>query len=133
MSAPVVVYSVTSEPVSGCDRKIDVPVYWSDPMPFSTRPSSTTRARGFPGSVNPPVRKPAGVKIWMRSWLFGASATANDPVGRDGKGKRVEDAPGLVADVDDFPDALAAGVHAVDDLAAAIEHEVLARRRPLES
>ena len=29
-------YSVTSAPVSGCDIRIDVPVYCSDPMPLST-------------------------------------------------------------------------------------------------
>ena len=32
---PRSVYSVISAPVSGCDIRIDVPVYCSDPMPFS--------------------------------------------------------------------------------------------------
>ena len=40
---PRSVYSVISAPVSGCDIRIDVPVYCSDPMPFSTALSSTTR------------------------------------------------------------------------------------------
>jgi hypothetical protein len=70
-----------SAPVSGCDIKIVVPVYCSDPMPFSTAFPITTRAFSRPGSRKPPMRKPAGVKIWMRSRLFGASATTNVPSG----------------------------------------------------
>ena len=38
-----------SAPVSGCDIRIDVPVYCSDPMPFSTAFSSTTRGFSAPG------------------------------------------------------------------------------------
>ena len=41
----------------------------------------------------------------MRSWLSGASATTNVPVRVHGEGDRVDDAPGLVADVDDLPRA----------------------------
>jgi hypothetical protein len=108
--------------VSGCDRKIDVPVYWSDPMPFSTTPSSTTRARGFPGSVNPPVRKPAGVKIWMRSWLFGASATANVPLAATAKANGLRMRPGSLP-MWTISQVLSPRRPAVDDLTAAIEHE----------
>src|SRR5438045_4953820 len=74
-------YSATSAPVSGCDIRIEVPVYCSDPMPFSTLLSRTTRAFRRPGRRNPPMRKPAGVKIWMRSRPVGASATTNVPFG----------------------------------------------------
>src|SRR5437762_4484957 len=74
-------YSATSAPVSGCDIRIEAPVYCSDPMPFSTLLSRTTRAFRRPGRRNPPMRKPAGVKIWMRSRPVGASATTKVPFG----------------------------------------------------
>ena len=82
---PLSSYSVISAPVSGCDIRIEVPVYCSDPIPFSTAFSSTTRAFNRPGSVKPPIRNPAGVKIWMRSLLFGASATTKVPFGSTAK------------------------------------------------
>ena len=70
-----------SAPVSGSDMRIEVPVYCSDPMPFNTAFSIITRAFTRPGTRNPPIRKPAGVKTWMRSRLFGASATTKVPFG----------------------------------------------------
>ena len=69
-----------------------------------------------------------GAAAAKRPAITSSARHGERPVGRDSKSKRVEDAPGLVADVDDFPGALAPGVHAVDDLTAAIEHEVLPRR-----
>ncbi len=54
-------------------------------------------------------------------------------VGRHRKRERIQDAARLVPDVDDFPGAFSTRVHAIDDLVAPIEHEVLAGRRPLES
>ena len=74
-----------SAPVSGCDIRIDVPVYCSEPMPFSTAFSITTRVFSRPGSRKPPMRNPAGVKIWIRSRLFGASATTKVPLGSTAK------------------------------------------------
>ena len=48
------------------------------PMPML---SIVTRGRNRWRTVKPPMRRPAGVKIWMRSRLFGASATTNVPFG----------------------------------------------------
>ena len=39
---PVKLVSAISAPVSGCDIRIEVPVYCSDPMPFSTALSNVT-------------------------------------------------------------------------------------------
>ena len=52
---PCSVYSVISAPVSGCDIRIDVPVYCSEPMPFSTMLPIETRGLSRPGSEKPPI------------------------------------------------------------------------------
>ena len=70
-------------PVSGCDIRIDVPVYCSDPMPLSTALSITTRVFRRPGSKKPPIFDACRLKIWIRSRLFGASATTKVPLGSE--------------------------------------------------
>jgi hypothetical protein len=42
---------------------MDVPVYCSDPMPFSTLLPSSTRSLLAPRITKPPTRNPGAVKI----------------------------------------------------------------------
>ena len=79
------------------------------------------------------MRKPAGVKIWMRSRLFGASATTNVPFGSTANAVGSMIRPGFGADLHDLPRARLLLVDAVDRVAAAIEDEVLAGGRLLKA
>src|SRR5262249_23232828 len=59
--------------------------------------------------------------------VVGRVGNGERAVRRDAKRERVEDPSRLAPDVDDLPGAVAARIHAVDDLAAAVEYEVLTR------
>ena len=84
-----------------------------------------TRALARPGSEKPPIGKPTGVKIWMRSRPSGRIGDDKRAVRRDGERRRVDDAAGLGADSDDFPRTCLLLVDAEDRVRAPIEDEVL--------
>jgi hypothetical protein len=85
-------------------------------MPFRTVLPSTTRVLSRPGRRNPPMRKPTGVKIWMRSLLFGASATTKVPFGSTANAVGIDDPSLLAADVDDLPRARLLRIEPVNDV-----------------
>ena len=95
--------------------------------------SIVTRGRSRWRSVKPPMRRPAGVKIWMRSRLSGASATTNVPFGATANAVGSMIRPASAPICTTFHGRRPLGVDAVHRVAPAIEHEVLARGGLLES